>query len=147
MTIPTPRPTPEGEHQVDALTQRFTRAVGFFIVPTPSEGKPSPGTGLLVQFQGKKYLVSALHNFFHDVGGKDQVIRSWEAIRFEFRDDSPLGRVESLNQAVSRVKSEYGQTLALSLPEWPAHRYQARFDCCKNKFFSRRDCTCRVCKP
>jgi hypothetical protein len=117
MTIPTPTPTPEGKHQVDALTQRFTRAVGFFIVPTPSEGKPSPGTGLLVQFRGKKYLVSALHNFFHDIGGKGQVIRSWEATRFKFRDNAPLERVESLYQAVSRVKSEYGQTLPLSLPE------------------------------
>jgi hypothetical protein len=117
MAIPTPTPTPEGKHQIDALTQRFSRGVGFFIVPTPSEGKPSPGTGLLGQFRGKEYLVSALHNFFHDVGGKDQVIQSWEATRFKFRDDAPLDRVESLNQAVSRVKSEYGLTLPLSLPE------------------------------
>ena len=117
MTIPTPTPTPQGKHQVDALTQRFSRAVGFFISPTPTEGKPSPGTGLLVQFRGKKYLVSALHNFFHDLGGKDQVIQSWEATRFKFRDDAPLEGVESLNQAVSRVKSEYGITLPPSLPE------------------------------
>ena len=117
MTIPTQTPTPEGKHQVDALTQRFSRAVGFFIVPTPNDGKPSPCTVLRVQLRGKKDLVSAVHNFVHYVGGKDQVVRSWEATRFKFRDEAPLESVESLNQAESRVKSEYGITLPLTLPE------------------------------
>jgi hypothetical protein len=117
MPIPPPTPTPEGRHQVDAFVQRFMRAVGFFIVPMPNDEKPSPATGLLVQFRGKKYLISALHNFFYEEGGKDQVVWSWGNTRFRFCDGDSFERIESLNQAESRAKSDYGQILPLSLPE------------------------------
>jgi hypothetical protein len=116
MTIPTPVPTPEGRNQLEALTQRFTKAVGFFIVPPRHDGSASPATGFLVQFRGKNYFVSASHNFFNDQGGRDQVIRSWGATRFGFRDDSLLERVESMNEAARRVKSERGITLPLPPP-------------------------------
>jgi hypothetical protein len=117
MAIPTPAPTPEGFNQIEALAQRFMKAVGFFIVPHQQDGSASPATGFLVQFQGKRYFVSASHNFFNDVGGRDQVIKSWGATRFKFRDDSPLERVESLNEAAARVKSYFGLSMPLSLPE------------------------------
>jgi hypothetical protein len=116
MATLTPTPTPEGKNQVEALTQRFTKAVGYFIVPHVQDGTASPGTGLLVQFRGKRYFVSASHNFFNDAGGRDQAIRSWEAARFGFRDEAPLGRVESLNEAERRVKSDHGIKVPLSLP-------------------------------
>lgn len=116
MTIPLTAPTPEGKHQVAAFVQRFTRAVGIFIVPNPQDGSASSGTGFLVQLNGKKYFVSASHNFFNDAGGRDQVIKSWEATRFGFRDGTPLESVESLNAAARRAESVRGITMPLSLP-------------------------------
>jgi len=110
-------PTPEGKHQVDAFTQRFSRTIGIFIVPMPDMGTPSPGTGFLAQFRGKRYFITALHNFFYDEVDKDRdrVMRLWEATRFLFRDESTLQSVESQNQAAARAKSEYGTTLPLPL--------------------------------
>ncbi len=112
-----PKPSPEGSHQVDAFVQRFSKAVCFLIAPDPTDGSASPATAFLVQFKGQKYVVTALHNFFHDVGGKEQVIQSWEATRFGFRDLSSLERVESMNVAAMRVKSERGTRLPLSSPD------------------------------
>ncbi len=108
MSIPLPAPSPEGRHQVEAIVQRISKAIGFFIVPTPGTTEPSSGTGTLVQWQGTKYFVSALHCFFHDIGGNEQVIRSWNATRFRFRDEHQLGRTESLNEAVQRVQPDIG---------------------------------------
>lgn len=116
MTVPLPAPSPEGKHQFSAFIQRISRAIGFFIVPTPGTAASSPGTGLLVQLRGRYYFVSALHCFFHDIGGNEQVIESWTAARFKFRDDDPLGQTESLNEAVQRVHPDIGATLPL-LPE------------------------------
>lgn len=117
MAIPLSAPSPEGRHQVDAIIQRVSRAIGFFIVPTPGAGEPSPGTGTLVQLRKRKYFVSALHCFFHDVGGAEQVMRSWTAARFKFRDEVPLGRTESLHEAAQRVQPDVGRTLPLSAQE------------------------------
>lgn len=121
MTVPLPAPSVEGRHQLTALLQRFSRPVGFLITPIPGTGEPSPGTGLLVQFRDKKYFVSALHNFFYDIAPWNeriaQVVQSWGATRFKFRDDSPVGQVESLHEAVRRVKPEFGDSLPLALPE------------------------------
>lgn len=86
------------------------------IVPQPTDGKPSPGTGLLVRLRGMPYFVTALHNFFHDFGGMDQVLRSWSETRFKFRE-SEIGRTESLNAAVHRVKSRVGSHLPLPRAE------------------------------
>lgn len=116
MTISLPAPSPEGRHQVDAVLQRVSKAIGFFIVPTPGTEKPSPGTGTLVQFRGRTYFVSALHCFFHDIGGDEQVIQSWNAARFKFRDAYPLGRTESLHEAAQRVQPNLGRSLPLSVP-------------------------------
>ena len=44
----------------------------------PTDGSPSPATGLLIQVKGKQYFVTALHNFFHDYGNMEQVVKSWE---------------------------------------------------------------------
>jgi hypothetical protein len=112
-----PRPSPEGSHQMDAFVQRFSKAVCFFIAPVPTDGSASPATALLVLFKDQKYLVTALHNFFHDLGGKEQVIQSWQVTRFGFRDQSPLERVESMNVAAMRAKPERGTMLPLSSPD------------------------------
>ena len=117
MPVTLPKPSAEGSHQMDAFVQRFSKAVCFFIAPVPTDGSASPATALLVQFKGQKYLVTALHNFFHDLGGKEQVIQSWQATRFGFRDQSPLERVESMNVAAMRAKSERGTMLPLSSPD------------------------------
>lgn len=117
MPIPLPTPSSEGRYQVDAIIQRISKAVGFFIVPTPIMGSPSSGTGTLVEWQGTKFFVSALHCFFHDMGGTEQVIRSWNATRFGFRDEQGLGRTESLNEAEQRVKPSIGRTIPVSAQE------------------------------
>ncbi len=116
MPIPLPAPSSEGRHQVDAIIQRISKSIVFFIVPTPGTAEPSPGTGTLVQFQSRKYFVSALHCFFDDVGGNEQVIRSWNAARFKFRDEHLLGRTESLHKAVQRVRPDAGGNLQISAP-------------------------------
>jgi hypothetical protein len=117
LPIPLPAPSSEGRYQVDAIIQRISKAVGFFIVPTPSTGSPSSGTGTLIEWQGTKFFVSALHCFFHDMGGTEQVIRSWNATRFGFRDEHGLGRTESLNEAEQRVQPNIGQTIPISAQE------------------------------
>lgn len=117
MPVPLPAPSPEGRNQVDAIIQRISKAVVFLLVPTPDSGAPSSGTGTLVEWKGKKFLVSALHCFFHDLGGTAQVIRSWNATRFGFRDERGLGRTESLNEAQQRVQPGIGCTLPVSAPE------------------------------
>ncbi len=116
MPIPLPAPSSEGRHQVDAIIQRISKSIVFFIVPTPGTAEPSPGTGTLVQFQSRKYFVLALHCFFDDVGGNEQVIRSWNAARFKFRDEHLLGRTESLHKAVQRVRPDAGGNLQISAP-------------------------------
>jgi len=117
LPIPLPAPSSEGRHQVDAIIQRISKAVGFFIVPTPGTEEPSSGTGTLVQWQGTKYFVSALHCFFHDMGGNEQVIRSWNAARFRFRDEHQLGRTESLHDAAQRVQPDIGRNIPVSAKE------------------------------
>ena len=62
---------------------------------------PRPKKRAVCAILGPK-IVSASHNFFNDQGGRDQVIRSWGATRFGFRDDSLLERVESMNEAARR---------------------------------------------
>lgn len=112
----TPAPSAEGRHQVDALMQRISRAVGFFIAPLPTDGSPSPATGLLVQVKGKQYFVTALHNFFHDYGKMEQVVKSWEETRFMFRDPR-FGRTESMNEAARLVRPQLGTMLPLYLSD------------------------------
>jgi hypothetical protein len=87
-------PSTEGTYQVEAFTQRVSRCVVFMFTQSPN-GTLSVGTGFLVQYRERKYFVSALHNFFYNDGGREQVIRCWEAARFKFRDASPIGFVES----------------------------------------------------
>jgi hypothetical protein len=114
LPIALPAPSSEGRYQVDAIIQRISKAVGFFIVPTPGTESPSSGTGTLVEWQGTKFFVSALHCFFHDMGGTEQVIRSWNATRFGFRDEHGLGRTESLNEAQQRVQPSIGWAIPVS---------------------------------
>ena len=117
MPIPLPTPSSEGRYQVDAIIQRISKAVVFFLVPTPGTGSPSSGTGTLVEWQRTKFFVSALHCFFDDMGGTEQVIRSWNATRFGFRDEHGLGRTESLNEAEQRVEPNTGRTIPISAQE------------------------------
>ncbi len=117
MAIPIPPPSTEGRHQVDAMVQRINRMVVFCIVPTPRNEGPSSGTGVLVRLRGKQYFVSALHNFFYDFGGREQVVRSLLATRFRFHNGSPLGNVESLNEAVNRVEWTIGSSLPVPREE------------------------------
>ena len=108
-------PSSEGRHQVEAFTQRVSQSVVFMFTQSPN-GKISVGTGFLVQYRERKYFVSALHNFFYGDGGREQVIRCWEAARFKFRDVSQIGFVESLNFAVERLKPDLGVPLPHSFP-------------------------------
>jgi len=117
LSIPLPAPSSEGRHQIDAIIQRISKAVGFFLVPTPDTGMPSSGTGTLVEWQGTKFFVSALHSFFDDMGGTEQVIRSWNATRFGFRDEHGLGRTESLNEAEQRVQPNIGSAIPVFAQE------------------------------
>jgi hypothetical protein len=103
----------KGRHQVDAFIQRISLAVGTFVVPVPGTGKPSAGTGVLVQLRDRKYFVSALHCFFPE-SGDEQVIQSWNAARFKFRDDQPMGRIENLHEAVQRAEPDVGISLPIS---------------------------------
>jgi hypothetical protein len=102
---------------MEAMIQKISKAVGFFLVPDPNMGTPSSGTGTLVQWQGTKYFVSALHCFFHDSGGDDQVIRSWNATRFAFPSARQFGRTESLHEAEQRVEPEIGRTIPVHARE------------------------------
>jgi len=111
-----PAPSAEGRHQVDAIMQRISKAVGFFIAPVPTDGSPSPATGLLIQVKGKQYFVTALHNFFHDYGNMEQVVKSWEETRFMFRDPR-FGRTESMNEAAYQVRPQFGTMLSLYLSD------------------------------
>lgn len=108
-------PTTEGKYQVEAFTHRVSRSVVFMFTQSPND-KLSVGTGFLVQFRGRRYFVSALHNFFYDDGGREQVIRCWDAARFKFRDAPPIGFVESLNFAVQRLKPDLGVPLPHLFP-------------------------------
>jgi hypothetical protein len=114
LPIPLPAPSTEGKYQLEAMIQRISQAIGFFVVPTPGTSEPSPGTGVLVQLQGRKYFVSALHCFFHDVGGNEQVVQSWNATRFRFRNGQPLGSTESLHDAAQRVLPDVGISLPVA---------------------------------
>src|ERR1035438_566507 len=67
-----PETSKQGEHEVHAFTHNIGPFVVFFHNIAPAEltqGQPpasSVGTGFLVQFRGRKYFVSALHNFFYE---------------------------------------------------------------------------------
>jgi hypothetical protein len=95
----------------------------FFHTLAPAEltqGKPaesSVGTGFLVQFRGRKYFVSALHNFFYKECALAGVIASWEAAKFKLRGTQPVNFEDARTFPPEKMTLDTGVSLPHSFPE------------------------------
>jgi hypothetical protein len=118
-----PDPSAQGEQEVQAFAHRIGPFIVFFHTLAPAEltqGKPaesSVGTGFLVQFQGRKYFVSALHNFFYKECALTGVIASWEAAKFKFRGTQPVNFEDARNFQPGKMTLDTGVSLPHSFPK------------------------------
>jgi hypothetical protein len=72
-----------------AFVDHISHSMVFLLHDSAAFG-PSVGTGLLVAFGGKTYIVSARHNFtFQGESGAD-IARTWNETKFKFRDKGGL---------------------------------------------------------
>ena len=113
----------QGKQEVQAFVHRISRFVVFFHTVAPAELAPatlyesSVGTGFLVQYRGRKYFVSALHNFFYEEGGLRGVAASWEAARFKFRGSQPINFEDSRTFPPGQLTIDSGVSIPHSFPE------------------------------
>jgi hypothetical protein len=113
-----PDPSEQGALEVQAFIHRVRPFVVFFapVGQAPEHSSGAVGTGFLVQFRGRKYLISALHNFFYKESGLPGVIQSWESSRFKFPDPQPVNFEDARIFPFERVRLDMGVTLPYSFP-------------------------------
>lgn len=101
-------PSNEGRHQVEAFVDSISRSLVFVVIQ--SNGKVSNGTAVLVQYRGRRFIVSALH-VFNEPGL--EIRARWNAARFRFRDPAPINFHESLNALHPKLEAREGIAIPL----------------------------------
>lgn len=102
-------PSAEGAHELQAFTDVISRSLVYVVIDF--DGYLSNGTAVLVKYNDRVYIASALHVFGDD---PQDVSKYWAAARFRFRDAGPIKHHESRSFPISELLVDAGISIPLT---------------------------------